>query len=88
MWRILRSWEHEDGSKRFTWLLQRYSQPAQGQPLLARLAKDSKLAALEMAAQLMYGKTHWWLAWNEKRRHHIEATPDFYLMFISAVTDL
>ena len=41
---------------RLTGLLERYSQSAQSQLLVDMLVKDSKLAALEMAAQLMYGK--------------------------------
>ena len=41
---------------RLTGLLQRYSQSAQSQLLVAKLLMDSKLAALEMAAQLMYGE--------------------------------
>ena len=57
VWQLLRSWDQQEGSLRLTSLLERYSQCAQGQLLLARLVKDSKLAALELAAKLMYGKS-------------------------------
>ena len=55
MWAVLDRWQADEEQGGLLGLVRRYSGPASGQALMAKLLADARLAALELVARVLCG---------------------------------